>query len=420
MIDFDKWEEIWITISKHKLRTALTAFGVFWGIFMLVVLLGAGNGLRNGVMQNFDMAKNAVFVWTQTTSIPFAGFQGGREISLTNEDFEALKRVKQIKYVAPRTPLSGRFGQQQVRIERKNKSVSFRIMGDYPQYLEIKPILIESGRFLNEIDIAKKRKVVILGRRVRDGLFEEHESAVGQYITIGEVPFKVIGVAGTKLTNEDAMDDLQAVYIPNTTLQQTFNRPNDIGWFGFVPEEGTSGLELEEIVKDVFRDRHKIHPDDDQALGSFNLEAEFNELQGIFSGIAAFSWLVAIGTILAGMIGVGNIMMIIVKERTKEIGIRKSLGAKPWSIISMIVHESVVITAVAGYMGLLLGVVLVEGVAYALKEFDFQSEFFANPEINFQVAISAISVLLLSGIIAGLIPGIIAAKLHPVLALRDD
>jgi len=419
MFDQDKWEEIWQTIMKHKLRTALTSFGVFWGIFMLVLLLGAGNGLQNGVMQNFDIAKNAVFVWTEVTSVPYAGFQAGRSIDLTNDDFKALQNLKGLHTVSPRIPLNSRWSGGQVTISYDNRDVSYSIMGDYPQYLDIQPLWITEGRFINKFDIEQKRKIAVLGRRVKDDLFQERR-ALGEHIKINGVPFKVVGIFDSRATGEDARNDIQIIHIPGTTAQQTFNMGESIGWFGCIPADGISGLEAEEIIKAELRKRHKIAPNDRQALGSFNVEEEFKQMQGLFTGIAAFSWLVAIGTILAGMIGVGNIMLIIVKERTKEIGIRKSIGAKPWSIISMIVQEALVISGVSGYLGLVFGVVLVEGIAYAMAEFGMQSEFFVNPEIDFKAAFSAISVLLISGVIAGLIPGIKAARVDPVIALRDE
>lgn len=419
MFDLDKWEEIWLTIKKHKLRTALTAFGVFWGIFMLVILLGAGNGLHNGVMQNFNIAKNAVFVWTQTTSVAYAGFQSGRSIDLTDEDYLALQQVPELKTISPRVRISSRFGGGQVAMKYDKNSVSYALMGDYPSYTDIQPLWITEGRFINKFDIDQKRKIAVLGKRVKDDLFQDRE-AIGEYIRLNGVPFKVVGVFDSKAIGEQSRDDIQVVHIPLTTAQQTFNMGQEIGWFGFIPQDGVPAATVEEIVKDVFRDRHRIAPNDRQALGSVNIEQEFKETQGLFAGISAFSWFVAIGTILAGMIGVGNIMLIIVKERTKEIGIRKSIGAKPWSIISMIIQESLVITGVSGYFGLLLGVGLVEAIKYAMNNFGLQNEFFSNPEIDFQAAISAIIVLLISGVIAGLIPGIKAASVNPVMALRDE
>ena len=420
MFDLDKWEEIWLTMMKHKLRTVLTSFGVFWGIFMLVILLGAGTGLQNGAMQNFDIARNAVFVWTMPTTVPFAGFDAGRQVTLTNEDSLALAQLDEVQTISPRLRVSNRFTDEFIGITRGDESVVFTIMGDYPEFLEIKPYIIEKGRFINQLDMDGNRKVAVIGLRVRDELFEPGEEAVGEYIRIGGVPFKVVGVFNTRVMGEQAIQELQSLHIPLTTAQRTFNMGTQISWYGFIPAEGSTALETEEAIKDVLRSRHKISPDDRAALGTFNVEREFREMQGIFNGISGFSWFVAIGTIFAGMVGVGNIMLIIVKERTKEIGIRKSVGAKPISIITMIVLEALVISGVAGYLGLVLGVGLIEGVALMMEQFGMQNDFFTNPEIDFGVAISAIGVLVISGILAGLFPGIVAARIHPVVALRDE
>ena len=420
MFDLDKWEEIWLTMKQHKLRTALTAFGVFWGIFMLVILLGAGNGLRNGAMQNFDIAKNAVFAWTAETTVPFEGFDAGRSVQLNNEDLAALRRLDEVDIIAPRLRVGNRFSGQALPIVRGDKSVAFLIMGDVPEFLEIKPYILEQGRFLNEIDMQRSRKVAVIGKRVRDELFDPEEDAIGDYVRIGGVPFQVVGVFDTRVMGEQAINELQTVHVPLSTAQRTFNLANHIDWFGFIPAAGATPTETEDSVKEVFRSRHHISPDDRQALQSFNVEREFREMQGIFSGIAGFSWFVAIGTIIAGMVGVANIMMIIVRERTREIGIRKSVGAKPLSIIGMIVLEALVISGFAGYVGLVSGVFLIEGVALAMEQLGAQSDFFANPEIDFGVAISAIAVLVFSGALAGFFPGLIAARISPVHALRDE
>jgi putative ABC transport system permease protein len=420
MFDLDKWEEIWLTMKQHKLRTALTAFGVFWGIFMLVILLGAGNGLRNGAMQNFDIAKNAVFVWTAETTVPFEGFDAGRSVQLNNEDLAALRRLDEVDIIAPRLRVGNRFSGQALPIVRGDKSVAFLIMGDVPEFLEIKPYILEQGRFLNEIDMQRSRKVAVIGKRVRDELFDTEEDAIGDYVRIGGVPFQVIGVFDTRVMGEQAINELQTVHVPLSTAQRTFNLANHIDWFGFIPAAGATPTETEDAVKEVFRSRHHISPDDRQAVQSFNVEREFREMQGIFSGIAGFSWFVAIGTIIAGMVGVANIMMIIVRERTREIGIRKSVGAKPLSIIGMIILEALVISGFAGYVGLVSGVFLIEGVALVMEQLGAQSDFFASPEIDFGVAISAIAVLVFSGALAGFFPGLIAARISPVHALRDE
>ena len=340
MFDLDKWEEIWLTMMQHKLRTALTSFGVFWGIFMLVLLLGAGNGLQNGAMRNFDIARNAVFVWTNETSVPYAGFEAGRHPQLTNGDRIALAQLQQVQTIAPRLQVSTRFGDQVMTIVHGDNSVAFNIMADYPEFLEIKPYIMEAGRFLNQLDIDQSRKVAVIGTRVRDELFEDGENVLGEYIRIGGVPFNVVGVFNTRVMGEQAIQELQTVHLPLTTAQRTFNMANQVSWFGLVPADGFAALETEDAARAVLRSRHKISPDDRQALASFNVEEEFKEMQGVFSGISGFSWFVAIGTIIAGMVGVANIMLIIVKERTKEIGIRKSVGATPVSIITMIVLEA--------------------------------------------------------------------------------
>jgi putative ABC transport system permease protein len=416
MFDIDKWQEIYYSLKKHKVRTALTAFGVFWGIFMLVVLMGAGNGLRNGVMQDFDIAKNAVFVWSNQTSMPYQGLQPGRSINFKNSDIHAIRSaVKEVDVIAPRNFLGGNF-----TVIHKDKSVSFQVYGDYPDYVHIKPIVITRGRFINDHDITKSRKIAIIGAQVQQRLFEPEEDPIGAYIKIKGIHFKVVGTFDSPLRTDDAIDDLQTIYLPHTTMQQAFNQGENINWFGFIPKAGIPAAVVEEKVKTLLGQRHKIHPDDRSALGSANIEKEFQEVQGLFSGIKAVSWLVSVMTIIAGVVGVGNIMLIIVKERTKEFGVRKSVGAPPWSIVSMIMLESLVLTGLAGYLGLLAGVSFVELINYALIEFDAQSDFFANPEIDFQVSLTALLVLALAGTMAGVIPARKAAQTNPVIALRDE
>ncbi|MEM7551414.1 MAG: ABC transporter permease [Bacteroidota bacterium] len=416
MFDTDKWQEIWFTIKKHKLRTALTAFGVFWGIFMLVLLMGAGKGLEHGAVKNIDIVKNAVFVWTWKTSVPYNGYKVGRFIELTNGDYQALQaQLPEAKVISPRLPLRDDFN-----IEHNGKQVSFEVTGDYPQMTEIKPIQMEKGRYINRYDIEKRRKIAVIGKRVYERLFEEEEDPIGAYIKIKGVFFQVVGVFDSKLSGEDAIEDLQTTFIPLTTLQNVFNKGNTIGWFGFVPKEGYSAGYIEEKVKELFRIRHNIAPNDDSALASFNMEEEFQSIQQVFGGIQIFSWLVAIGTIFAAMIGVGNIMSISINERIREIGIRKSLGAKPISILSMLMQESLTLTFIAGYVGLLVGVGLIEGLRYAMVEFDMQSDFFNNPEINFRIALTALVVLVFSGAMAGFVPGYRASMSQPVDAMRQE
>ncbi len=416
MFDIDRWQEIYHSIRKHRLRTLLTAFGVFWGIFMLAVLMGAGSGLENGVTRNFDVAKNAVFIWTQRTSVPYKGLQPGRFIQLNNDDLRAIReQVPELGALNPRLMIPGSY-----TIERGDESASFSVNGDTPELFAIRPQLMLSGRFLNESDIEDKRKVAVIGDRVREVLFKDGTDPIGQFIQIKGIPFQVVGTFGSKIENEQAIENLQTIHIPISTLQVTFNRANEIDYFACVPKDGVQAAVLEKKMLAVLKQRHIVAPEDQRAFGAENVEQEYREIQNLFTGIRGFSWLVAIGTIIAGAVGVGNIMAIIVKERTKEIGIRKSLGATPWSIVSMILQEALVITGIAGYAGLAAGCALIAGLSYALKQLGMESDFFANPEINLRTAVVAIVVLTLTGLVAGLIPGLRAASVNPVVALRDE
>ncbi|EAY25582.1 ABC transporter permease [Microscilla marina] len=412
MFDLDKWNEIYATIKKHKLRTALTAFGVFWGIFMLIVLLGAGRGFQNGVEGSFDVAKNAVFVWGRRTSEPFKGFQAGRRIQFTNDDAEAIRHtIPEIDVIAPRNQLRGDF-----TVNYKTKNASFEVRGEYPDYLKVRPAEMLTGRFVNERDIEKKRKVAVIGTRVQELLFEEGVNPLGKYIDIKGIPFKVVGTIKGKGDANDIKEAAERVIISNTALQQAFNQVNKVGFFAFTPKNGVPAVVIEKKIKALLSERHSIAPKDKKALGSANVEKEYRRVQGLFFIIGAFSWFVSIGTIIAGAVGVSNIMLVIVRERTKEIGVRKALGATPWSIISLILQESIVITALSGYFGLLAGTALMEFI----NSMGAEGAFFKNPEVDMTIAISALVTLVVTGTFAGFIPARKAAKVNPVEALSDE
>ncbi|KAA9333288.1 ABC transporter permease [Hymenobacter busanensis] len=413
MFDLDKWSEIWSTVRRHKLRTGLTAFGVFWGIFMLVVLLGAGKGFRNGVEKEFDVAKNAIFVWSQRTSEPYLGMKPGRNVQFTNDDVAALQReVPEAALVLPRTSLHGTF-----TVQRGPKSSSFSVNGEYPGYPQVRPVALTAGRFVNEPDLRERRKVAVIGARVAEVLFGKDEP-IGQYIRIKGTFFRVIGVFRGTGKQEEAQEDAQTIFIPLTTLQIAFNQVNKIDYFAFLPKTGTPAKVVETKVKAVLAQQHKVSPTDVRAFGSANVEEEYARVQGLFLGIAGFSWWVSLGTIVAGIIGVSNIMLIVVKERTKEIGIRKAMGATPGSIVSMIVQESIVITAAAGLLGLLFGTALMAGISKLIEGQDIN--FFYNPQVDVQVALTAVVMLVVCGALAGLVPATIAARVQPVVALRDE
>jgi putative ABC transport system permease protein len=400
-------------VRRHKLRTGLTAFGVFWGIFMLVVLLGAGKGFRNGVEAEFNVAKNAVFVWTQRTSVPYAGLKVGRFIQLTNDDVAALQReVPEAAVILPRSSLDGTF-----TVQYEAKSSSFSVNGEYPGYPAVEALHLTNGRFINDIDITERRKVAVIGDRVAEVLFGT-DNPLGREIRIKGIFFRVVGLFKGEGKPENAQERAQTIIIPLTALQVTFNQVNQVGYFAFIPQTGTPAAIVETKVKEVLRRQHKVAPTDDRAFGSANVEEEYARVQGLFTGISGFSWLVSIGTILAGIIGVSNIMLIVVKERTKEIGIRKALGATPWSIVSLIVQESIVITAAAGLLGLLFGTALMAGINSMIAGQNVG--FFANPQVDVGVAATAVVVLVVAGGVAGLVPALKAAQVQPVVALKDE
>jgi len=420
MFDLDRWQEIYHVLSKNKLRTFLTAFGVFWGIFMLVIMLGSGNGLQRGITQNFgDMATNSVFIWTQQTTVPYKGFPRGRSYNFTNDDAAAMRHsIPEIKYLAPRIRAYGT--PQANNVIRGLKSGVFNIMGDYPDFNKIDPLNFTQGRFINDIDISEKRKVAVIGTRVAEGLFTKEENPIDKYIQIQGVYFKVVGIFTSKRTGEQADYENQNIYIPFTTLQQTYNFGNDVGFFSITSKDDIPVAVVEENAIRLLKQRHAIAPSDESAVGHFNLEKEYEKMRGLFFGIQLLVWIVGTGTLLAGVIGVSNIMLVVVKERTKEIGIQRALGATPWTIIGQIITESIVLTTFAGYFGLVIGVGLLELINYLLGSSGANTEMFVHPGIDFSVAITALSILIVSGAIAGLIPASRAVSIKPIDALRYE
>lgn len=420
MFDLDRWMEIYHVLRSNKLRTFLTAFGVFWGIFMLVIMLGSGNGLQNGITQNFgDMATNSVFFWTESTTIPYKGFTRGRTFDYDNSDITALSEgIPEIKYLAPRTNVGGFNGSSSVI--RNLKSGQFPIFGDYPVFNKIDPVTITSGRFLNDFDLSEKRKVIVIGQRVVDILFEPGENPINQYIRINGVYFKVIGVFSSKRNGEAANQDNQRIHMPFTTLQRTFNLGNSVGFFNITSKDGIPVSVVEKKVIEALKKRHFVAPEDDRAIGHFNLEEEFRKMEGLFNGIRWLVWIVGTGTLLAGIIGVSNIMLVVVKERTREIGIQRALGATPIKVITQIITEAVVLTTFSGYFGLVTGVGLLEGISYLLDHSGVNTEMFLHPGVNFNVAVTALAILIIAGAAAGLIPARKAVSVKPIDALRFE
>ncbi len=416
MFDFDKWQEIFETIRKNKVRTFATAFGVFWGILMLIMLLGAGQGLQNGVERSMLLdATNSIWVIPTNTSISYQGMPAGRQHPFAESDLEAVqKNIEGIDLLSPENWLQGNY-----QVRWKNRSGGYGVFGTYADYFGIKVTQKTiAGRTLNPLDDKEKRKVCLIGSRVAEALIPEGVSPVGEQLVIKDIVFTVVGVFSFESSN--GQDQAQRIYIPFPTFQQVFNPQRQVSLFAVTTAEGKEGKELEADILKLVRQRQSIHPEDNQAYFVHNQEDEYRQVQQLFLGIRIFIWIVGFGTLTAGIVGVSNIMIIVVKERTKEIGIRKAIGAKPWSIVSLILQESVFITSVAGYMGLFLGVVLLESVNYLLESMGADIEFFKRPEIDFQAAITALIILVVSGALAGLVPALRAAHVKPVEALNAD
>ncbi len=420
MIDVDKWREIFSTLSRHKLRTALTAFGVFWGIFMLTVLLGAGKGLENGVNEGFPRVTNTVYIWSQgPTQIPHEGMPIGRQITLRPGDVEAIARnVPSVGFVTGQNSV-GIWGGSPPYVVRNSKNGAFSIQGGFAGIENFNSLRIIEGRSINGLDESQRRKVALIGKQVREQLFAPGENPQGEDITINGITFQVIGVF-VSLQNGNQQQEEQRIYIPNSTLRYSFNQTGTVGSFVIVPKEGIRSSVAESDAKNYLAQLNKVSPDDRGVFGSFNLQNEHDKVQGLFTGISFFSWLVAIGTIFAGAVGVGNIMLIVVKERTREIGLRKALGATPASIVAMIMQESLFITAAAGYAGLVVGTLLIESIARLLNAAGGKAGFFGAPEVEFSTAIVALAVLVFSGLLASLMPAAKAAAVNPIVALQDE
>jgi putative ABC transport system permease protein len=420
MIDLEKWREILRTLGQHRLRTALTAFGVFWGIFMLTVLLGAGKGLENGATDGFPRIANTVYLWSQgTTQIPYQGMPIGRQIRLHPEDVDAIaKNIASVGMIKAQNSV-GIWGGSPPYTVHKAKNGAFSVQGGFAGMENFDALRILEGRSINAFDEQQKRKVAVIGQRVRDQLFTKDERVLGSDITVNGISFQVIGVFQS-LQNGNQQQEDERIYLPNDTLRYAFNQVGWLGNFVLVPKPGVHARVVENDVKAYLAQVNKVSPDDKGVFGSFNLQDEYDKVQKLFAGIKVFSWIVAIGTIFAGAVGVGNIMLIVVKERTREIGLRKALGATPASIVAMIIQESLFITAVAGYSGLVVGALLLESVAKMLKASGGKAGFFGPPELEFGTALIALAVLVVSGLLASLMPAAKAAGVNPIVALQDE
>lgn len=410
----DSLQEILYTLRQHKMRTLLTAFGVFWGIFMLILLLGAGRGMQNGVMNGFGTTvMDFIVIFPGTTAVAYKGLGLGRSIELNESDIEAIKKqIPGVRFISS----SASMGSVLVSYERKTGN--FETQGVADEYFDIKAaVAFNQGRKINDFDDREVRKVAIIGSSVAQRLFGADENPIAKTIRVKGVSLVIVGVFEDSDNNGRASE---RVYIPMSTYKKTFGGGDVVNDIWLRPKAGVDGDEFEKKVTELIKRRHSIAPEDERAINVFNMAEPAKMVNALFLGINAFIWFVGLGTLTAGIVGVSNIMIITVKERTREIGIRKALGATPINIVGTLMMESILVTAVAGYAGLVLGVGLLELVSFGLRSVGANLPFFQNPEVNFHVAITAIILLVIVGALAGLVPALKAARIMPIEAMRAD
>ena len=416
IFDSDAWQEIFGSIKKSKLRTIITILGVLWGIFLFITLLGAARGMENGFDREFkNLATNSIFLWAQRTSMPYKGFQRGRRFRLKIQDAEAIKRqVPEIAFVAPRN-VQGVFGGPPAKVKRKTNSKSYKVFGDYPILDAVNKIKILDGRFLNLSDIDEEKKVCIIGERIVDELFEKDEKPVGDYIEINGSFFQIVGVYKERTGGSFEGDD--SIYMPFSTFRKINNTGDNIGWMVIAAHKDADILQVEKDVKTVLKRRHDVHMDDKRAFGSFNFGEMYGRITGFVKGIKFLTWFVGIATIIAGVIAIGSILLITVKERTKEIGIRRALGATPSKVKGQIVLESVFLTLIAGILGIIFAGLVLIIINMFTQDIDFP---FTNPTVNIPIALGAVLVLVTFGTLIGMIPAQRAVSIRPIEALREE
>ena len=415
MFDLERWQEIFDTIRKNKLRTFLTGLSVASGIFILVILLGFGQGMQNGIAQEFEQdAATSVWVWPGVTTKEYKGMNPGRRIQLRNEnyDFVAVLLEDEIENKSPRIFV------RDVLINYGTESLAYAVQGVSPQFQFIENEFISQGRFLNQQDEDGKAKVAIISNKIKREVFQALETPIGEFLDISGIPFKIVGVYGD-IGGEREED---RIYIPISTAQQVFNGADYINNLSYTlpPVEDfeaavAQSIKFKNSIKTYLQQAHTVAPDDTSAIQVYNPMEEAKRFYSLMGGIKFFFWFVGVCTIIAGIVGVSNIMLIVVKERTREIGIRKALGAKPWSIVGMILHEAIFITAIAGFTGLILSMGLLEIIGPHIEV-----DYVLNPSVDFNVALTTVFVLIFAGAVAGFFPAWRAAKIQVIEALRDQ
>ncbi len=419
MLNRNRWNEILEVLTSNLFRTSLTAFGVFWGIFILILLLAAGKGLENGIKQDFgDIATNTMFMWTRTVTKSYEGMPKGRRFNYRLSDVDDIREnIPELRFISPRNQLNGFNGSNNV--VRGLNTGAFDVYGDYPEFIKQEPMEITSGRFINYGDINEKRKVAIIGEGVRSSLYDKNDEIIGSYIKIQGVNFMVIGTYKKKNNDGDGEEAQKQIFVPFTSFSQAFNMGDRVGWMAITANDGTPITAIKNNIFDIVKKNHKIHPEDERAVGHFDLFEQYNRVESLFMALRVIAYFVGILVLLSGVIGVSNIMLIVVKERTKEIGIRRALGASPGNIRGQIMTESVFLTIISGMAGIALGALFIYTIN-SLIDMNGPIDMFANPSVNLGVVIIALTILVISGLLAGLIPAQNAIRVKPVDALRTE
>ncbi|MCI4641740.1 MAG: ABC transporter permease [Flavobacteriaceae bacterium] len=417
IFDSNTWQEIFGSIKKNKTRTIITVIGVLWGIFVYIAMAGAAKGLDNGFERAFEtVAMNSMFTWAQSTSMPYDGYKTGRRLQLKIQDVTVMQnRIPEIQYIAPRNA-KGVFGDAPAKVVRGLKSGDYAIYGDFPIYTKIATKKIyDGGRFINDEDIAQNRKVCVIGERTQAELFEEDEDPIGAYIRLDNIYFQVVGVH--KFTPGGGFESDSDVFIPFSTFRKLYNTADNVGWLTIAAYDDADVVQVEKDVKSTLKSIHRVHPDDERAFGAFNLGEIFNRIMGFAKGMTFLSLVVGIATILAGVIGIGNILLIAVKERTKELGVRRALGATPREVKSQIVLESVFLTTIAGLLGIILGAFVLKIVGILTADSDLP---YTNPTVPVEYVLGAMALMVVLGTLIGLIPAQRAVSIKPIDALREE
>ena len=419
MFDSDRFNEIWVTITRNKTRSFLTCFGVFWGILMFVILLGTGTGFKNGMFKVIDgFATNSVFFQSDRTSEPYRGFNKGRYWNMRNRDIETI--LREVKGIDALSPII--WGSRSDKnIVHGQISGSYSVKGVFPAYFDIERQNLHYGRLINKIDLDEKRKVCIIGSKICEELFN-NEDPCGKYVRVNGLYYQVVGVvkqiaSGINLGGRSE----ESVFLPFSTMQQSLNQGDILHLLCVSVVVGHPIQQAIDDINGILKRQNEISPTDPQAVYVMNLAEQFSMFESLFTGIDILIWIVGMGTLLAGIIGISNIMMVTVKERTREIGVRRALGAKPLNIISQIMSESLALTAMAGLLGLSLGVFILDLVNKALlMQPETDSVTILNPGVDIGTAIKATVVLILCGLLAGLIPAWRAMQIKAIDAIREE